>query len=140
MDLSTNELARLILCSAYWAYKNSLVGNPCPSVEQYRDRISNPQIGDLVAEVTSWGRPRRTAGNPIPPDDFTRSVGRLVEIASEPYPNWDEELNGEPAPCRKVWRIDSLASEIVTWENCRFIVVPEAFFELDANSAQKGGS
>ena len=122
MDLVEKSL-HIAACSAYAAYRNTLSGTSSPSQQYYYERMSNPVIGDLVLETSSLTM------NDIRPID---RIGYLKSVLMTPYPipeYWDETTDGSweenGLDSRDVWTIQTLDDREYTWENCRFIVVPE---------------
>lgn len=112
------ELLRLLGISAYIAWRNTCCGNPSPLQERYWHRMNNPIPGDLVVETTTL-----TRGHP------PNGIGRLLSVAPEPYPDWDDEDEEEPIPTRDIWTIETLDGRQVRWENCHFIKIPEDAYD-----------
>lgn len=117
-----DELLKVCIAGGYQAYKNSLVGNPCPAVRDYFQRVTHPQPGDLVLEIT--------AQNAQPID----RVGRLISVGMENPPpevlseeDYDEEEWGRPYPPyqEQVWRIRTFDGREFRWWNANFIVIPD---------------
>lgn len=121
-DEVIDKLLTMCIACGYQAYRNSLVGNPCPAVRDYFQRVTSPRPGDMVLEITN-----RSA----PPLD---RVGRLISVGMENPPpevlseeDYDEEEWGRPYPPyqEKVWRIRTLDGREFRWWNADFIVIPE---------------
>lgn len=121
-DEAIDKLLTMCIACGLQAYRNSLVGNPCPAVRDYFQRVTSPRPGDMVLEITN-----RSA----PPLD---RVGRLISVGMENPPpevlseeDYDEEEWGRPYPPyqEKVWRIRTLDGREFRWWNADFIVIPE---------------
>ena len=97
--------------ATFQAWTNALSGNPSIKQERYWNRANNPEIGDLVFEITAFNRPA------------IMRIGWLNRIEREPWPDWDEAEDG-PAETREVWIIRTLDGKEQRRENCKFIVVP----------------
>lgn len=105
-----HHLAKMLLASASNVDYLTL-SNPAFFKSEYRERHVKPKIGDMVAELTAYFAPA------------IKRVGELLSITEEPYPDWDEELNG-PASTRPVYTIRGLDGQEQRWENCHFVTVP----------------
>jgi len=115
-NIDINSLLEVLASTAYISYTNCLFGS-CPEfLHKYYERISNPEIGDLVLEISSVKR--------VP---AINRIGELISIKPEPYPDWEDE--DEPAPERNIWTIKCLDKNIFRWENCSFISIPEDSFK-----------
>lgn len=111
MDDLTNKALELLAISVYVAWHNTLCGNQSQDQNEYYKRLGNPQIGDLVLEITTMHR--------VAAMD---RIGYLEAIEFRDAPGWDDE---SPAPKEKYWRIRKLDGELFEWSNSRFIVIPE---------------
>lgn len=111
---------------AFHLQRASMVGNPAPVVSEIWDRISEPKVGDLVAEVTYWFPSRDE-------DHRARSLGILIErraewaCSDEQWEQWQaEDPDGERPIERDAWYIQygSKAADICRWTNCMFVAIP----------------
>jgi hypothetical protein len=118
-----NNLLKLVAAAAYAAYSNTLCGNPSPNQEAYYKRMSNPEVGDLVLEISRLRGPK-----------VIDSIGRLISITNEPFPDWEDD---EPVPKRDVWTIKTLDDREFRWENCNFIVIPEDPYNHQGKISEK---
>lgn len=127
VSYDVDRLLELLAISVMFAYRNTLVGNPAPAIKRYRERMSNPEPGDLVLEVTNWGAPA------------VDRIGRLKSMGMENPPpevvsedNYDEAEWGRPYPPyqEQVWRIETLDGREFRWWNANFIVIPESLEPL----------
>lgn len=113
----------------------TLVGNPAPLVADMYQRITHPQIGDLVVETAALYRWRK-------PDDRLKSLGYLLEhrtewchtdaewaaaVAEGP---WDEEDN---RPTDHAWYVQYAPNPeaVCRWVNCSFLVLPITIDSFD---------
>lgn len=123
----TEDLVELVLkllaISAHQAYRNVLSGNQSPAQRAYFKRVTSPEAGDLVLEVTNWRAP------------VIDRIGRLKSVQMENPPpevlskdDYDEEEWGRPYPPyqEKVWRLETLDGREFQWWNANFIVIPES--------------
>lgn len=116
----------------------TMVGHPAPIVERIRKRITTPEPGDLVVEVSALYRREL--------DDRIKALGYLVERRTEwatTHEAWNQEmleegvqarLNGEtemPAwladrPRDTAWYVQYGPDpvDICRWTNCDFLVLP----------------
>lgn len=98
------ELVELVAQVARNLRRACLVGNPAPVVAGMWQDMANPELGDLVLEISSFRR------KPFEPS----SLGRLVRV--------EDEDEGE-----RIWTIVPLvgpqAGQEVRWENADFIKV-----------------
>jgi len=122
-----DEALKICVACGLQAYWNTLVGNQCPAVRDYYQRVTHPQPGDLVLEIT--------ARNARPID----RIGRLISVGMENPPpevmseeDYDEEEWGRPYPPyqEEVWRIRTLDDREFRWWNARFIVIPDGIERL----------
>lgn len=82
-------------------WQATLIGHPPPMITKLRDRMTNPQPGDLVMEVTRFGR--------FDPD----SIGRLIRHeGTEPGDRWVIEPLSRPG-------------EEQGWQNAMFVALPD---------------
>jgi len=122
------EIARAIGISTYLAYTTTLVGNPAPITTEYRDRVKDVRVGDMVVEVTTilmsvTGGHYRAALD---------AVGHLVKITQEPVVFsagfvWDEKEEGRPHPTETCTYIKTLDGREYRWTNASFISVPTEY-------------
>lgn len=121
--LSSQDTAGLLAEVAYERWRATLVGNPAPVVRDMYERITNPQPGDLVLEVTTRGRD----GWPGP------ALGRLLFVAGRKPRSEDEWHEAKAAGWWKMerakfggpyWYVDPIdgVSQRTAWANCDFIV------------------
>jgi hypothetical protein len=119
------DLWRLIAIGAYTAYSNSLVGNPAPKVREYFERVSHPQVGDVVLEMsTVW----RWAAHAVEaPRKQYPELGVLLRVTEEPFPAAEGE-EPDPTVTETVHYIQPLDGSVpeYRWTNARFIQVPDA--------------
>lgn len=121
------KYSRPLVTMANHLYAACLVGNKAPVVQRMYDRITNPQIGDLVTELTT--RHRRNY-------DQLRATGYLIEKREE-WCTTDEEWEKDKEEWEKEYEEDSLTrgtdiawyiqygiDSICRWTNCSFIVIP----------------
>lgn len=119
------RLLQLIKINAYLAYDATLVGNPAPKVQELRDELSNPKIGDLVVETSTIYQRN--------PHDPGESIGRLVRIVEEPLMPPGQSLlgtpleEGEKGPTETAWylKLELGDGREMRWTNARFIKVKE---------------
>ncbi|MCP4374038.1 MAG: hypothetical protein GY797_38925 [Deltaproteobacteria bacterium] len=113
-------LLKFIASSAYATYVNTLSGRNSPAQQFYFERARNPEIGDLVLEVSSFSQYLKKS------ESLINHIGHLVSIKSEPYPDFEVEELGEDesVPERDIWTIETLDNRFFRWENCDFIVIP----------------
>jgi hypothetical protein len=128
MSEVADKALELLTHATYWAYSLSL-GTLDGARKDYFTRMSNPEVGDLVMEITNFG------AKPID------RIGRLISADQEPPPYLDEATYDEeewegpwPPYLEKVWRIKTLDGREFYWTNARFIVIPEDDFKLPNNS------
>jgi hypothetical protein len=113
--VATAKMQRLLEITAYNLYMATLVGNPAPRVKQLYDRITKPQVGDMVLETsTIWMEDR----------NGTR-MGKLLRVVREPMYT-DEEWSEmrEPIPLDTFWYIELPDGSEFRWYNCGFIAIP----------------
>ncbi len=111
-----------------------LVGNPVPSVKRIRERMSNPQVGDLVLETSRFYRSylqvesfgillARRAEWAQTDDDWNQEITREIEAAKE----WGYTYQPEARPIdRDTWYVQygPQPDDICRWHNCSFITIP----------------
>lgn len=110
--MSANE--RLIATLAYNLYLACLVGDPAPKVKRLFGRMTEPQIGDLVVEVSTVHRTVRGAG----------AMGKLVRVVEEPVCEASEWEGDEPIPTERVWFVELPDGTESKWINASFIAIP----------------
>jgi len=122
-----DELLKVCAACGLQAYQNSLVGNPCPAVRDYYQRVTKPRPGDMVLEITNRAAP------------LIDTIGRLISVEMENPPpevlseeDYDEEEWGRPYPPyqEKVWRIRTLDGRKFRWWNADFIVIPDGITKV----------
>jgi len=106
-----NDILEIVAASSYVAWTNVLCGTQNKAQDKYFERMSSPEVGDLVLETTTHGRVKAID-----------RIGRLLSVTTEPYPDWEDD---EPAPTRDIWTIETFDGRDFKWENCSFIVIPE---------------
>lgn len=104
-DVTLDKSLELISAATFFAWKNTICGDPSPNQQNYMDRADNPVIGDYVLEITSEG--------------FEKPINRIGKLISKD---------------NHIWKIETLDGRIYTWENCRFIVIPEDLSFVELNS------
>lgn len=125
------QILRALAVAGYQAYSMSLVGNPAPSVRRYYERVTEPRPGDLVLEITTFGRdPWAAAG-----------LGELLEVTEEPIMSEDEhhamiregnyfkhpDEKYDAVPIERVQYIEPLDPDLprrFRWVNAEFIALP----------------
>ena len=82
------------------------VGDPAPIVKKLGERMSSPQPGDLVLEITRWGK--------FDPD----SIGRLVIT---------EPVGTVTGDCTSRWVVEPLHAPgtVIGWQNADFVALPD---------------
>lgn len=112
------QVANRLRWTAYNTYRCCLVGNPCAYVKEQLLRMTTLCQADLVAEISSiHSHPELTAV----------SVGTLMEVRREPFPNADLEAyreGGQEVPLETVYYTRDLRGRVRRWTNCTFIAVP----------------
>jgi len=119
---------------AHHLHTACLVGNPAPNVQRMYERITRPQVGDLVVEISSFYR-RRSLGDDAWLDHRTKALGILLEHRREWWQTdeeWQREITEDPdlADDGRVtddaWYVQygQAAADVCRWTNCDFIVVP----------------
>jgi len=111
---------QLLVVNAYQLYSCALSA-PSPNGRNLLSVLSNPQVGDLVMEISTIYSPER---------DNIR-VGRLLRVEAKPLytdQEWQEQGEvTEPIPTEKAYVIESLLDEQeITWTNANFIKVVES--------------
>ena len=121
-DVSALEAAASALGAAgYAAHSMTLVGNAAPMVQTYRERIRNPQPGDLVVEASSFPMRDRKGFGHVAVGTLVRSgVEHVVEEPDDDQPEgWEYD--------EKAWYVDPLAGgDTVRWTNSEFIAIPHS--------------
>ena len=88
-------------------YRTTLIGHAPPLIRKLRERIMNPQPGDLVLEVSRLGG--------IRPDRFDPdSIGRLLRI----------EVDGQGGDRWVVEPLHAPGAE-QGWQNATFVALPD---------------
>jgi hypothetical protein len=122
--VSETRMERLLEVSAYRLYLSCL-GNTAPDARVLYGRMINPQVGDVVMEISTihhdGQRPRyesRTGDR----------IGTLMRIESEPMhtpEQWAEGGYGdEPIPTERAWYLRLLDGREYRWVNASFIALP----------------
>lgn len=93
----TPDEAGLLATVGHELWRSTLIGNAPPIIVALRERMTNPQPGDLVLEVTRWG--------PFDPD----SIGRLLRIEGD---RWVVSPLHRPG-------------EEQGWQNATFVALPD---------------
>jgi hypothetical protein len=104
--------------TAALAYSGTLTGNRAPYIEARYQRMTHPQVGDLVVELTTARR------EPFDPS----CVGWLQDVRDEPVTTEEEWLadgNALPVPLDRYWYLVTLSGEPARWSNCSFISIPD---------------
>lgn len=120
-------------------YKTTLVGNPAPIVEDIYKRLSAPQPGDLVVELSVlYTRD---------PAKRLKGLGILLEKRTE-WRDTDEDwaaLVGEGAVypdderfTDEAWYVQygPSAEDVCRWTNCTFIAVPHDYRPLERDRGE----
>jgi len=124
MIIDHEEVMRALASSAYRAYMFSCVSQ-APLAVEYMNRVTNPNVGDLVMEVSNFGA------------DAINRIGRLISARPENPPvsqvdpeTYDESAWGRPYPpyMEMTHRIRTLDGREFAWTNARFIAIPEVAF------------
>lgn len=116
--MEQSELLRLLEINAYGVYLNTLVGSPAPRVAALFERLTNPQIGDMVLEITTIGY--------VPP--YGNRLGRLVRQEDEPVysPEGEGVTEEDLLITEKITYIQTMDGREFRWRNADFIVVAES--------------
>lgn len=125
MSISKTKLLSLLADNAYQSYRNLFSGNMSINQQEIYDRMSNPEIGDLVLETSSF-----TRTHPL------NRIGKLISITNEPYDEQDPD--GDHISRRDIWTIERLNGEQFRWENCNFIVIAEDSFDFPRRLDENG--
>jgi hypothetical protein len=128
------ECSHLLMLAAvgYELYRSNLIGNAPPSSRERFQRMTNPQPGDLVIEVSTsgyWLHPSYSLG-PYEYLKVENVIGILEKITREPYlreygePTWNEKEEGKPEPLEDVIYLRLLASgDTFTWRNAQIVTI-----------------
>ena len=100
----TDDPAELLYYAGHALWSRANVGSPAPATAQLRKRMRHPRPGDLVIEISGFGRT-------FDPD----SVGRLVRIEHAD----DLDLT------RYVVAPLGRPGEEQGWQNAEFVAVPD---------------
>lgn len=133
LDLDDRAVARRLLMAgtAQAIYTAVLVGNPAPRVAALYERMSEPQPGDLVMELSSRGR--RRSGQDV--DTTIKALGILIAHREE-WASTDEEWAAEAAEyghdpvadraTDHAWYVQygPAAEDVCRWTNCEFLAIP----------------
>jgi hypothetical protein len=130
LDLDDAALARrlMMIQTAQALYSAVLVGNPAPKVAKLYARMSKPQPGDLVMEVT--GSHRRGTDS----DSAIKGFGILIAARRE-WMQTDEEwaaelaeggLEPEDRHYDDAWYVQygPAAEDVCRWTNAAFVAIP----------------
>lgn len=118
------NLIRLLAVQTRISSNAHLVGNPSMSVKKRYERMKSLQPGDMVIEVSNlefWQKPSY--------EPNLDCLGRLIGVAEEPVPNWDEQEEGRPAPLESFWYLETWQGTLARWENCRFLLLFEDWID-----------
>ena len=119
------DMAHLIAHSGYLAYRNTLIGGAPPILQETYRRMTNPKVGDLVLEITTYRREPWDPGG----------LGYLDRVTVEPAmseEDWDAGEEGAPwseCPTMVVHYLRPFVPTIdgkheVRWHNAEFIALP----------------
>ncbi len=142
LDLRAVAHRDALRAMAHHLHVACLVGNPAPNVQRMYERISRPQIDDLVVESSSFYR-RRSLDDAAWLDHRTKAFGILLEHRREWWQideDWqreiteDPDLAGDGRMTDHAWYIQygQAAVDVCRWTNCDFIMVP-----MDSNEFRK---
>lgn len=112
----------LIIALTYKTWRSVLVGNPAPSVLETYTRMTKPQVGDLVVELTRRGSP----GSSL------HGFGYLIEDrvewqhTDEQWAAEEQEAWGDERPTEQAAYVQygPTMIDVVRWTNAMFIAVP----------------
>lgn len=114
-------LATLVRRAIYNAYDGVLIGN-CPAfIRKNFERMTHPQVGDLVIEASTVRMPYTNDLN---------GVGVLEKITQEPFPfdePWDEAAEGRPWPKEQCYYFRTFDGRLFRWTNARVIAALSTF-------------
>jgi hypothetical protein len=125
MTETPEAAAAIIGAAGLAAYRMTLVGHAAPLVEAYRERVTKPEPGDLVVEVTSFGmHERRGVAH--------EAVGFLVSHGDDTF--YDDAEGPWSADERRgteeFWMVRPyVGGEPVRWTNADFISIPRTSTE-----------
>jgi hypothetical protein len=100
----TPEESELFAVVGRELWRSTLIGDAPPAIKELRERMRDPQPGDLVMEISKWGQ--------FDPD----SIGRLVRVDGPDF------VLIEPL---------HRPGEEVSWGNCEFVALPDKRKWLD---------
>lgn len=112
----------LLTVSAYMTYKLSLCATATTTGRDFFNEIKNPEIGDLVMEISTLGR-----------RDNKTAIGKLVKIEQAAIcskKEWKESRESGAIPTEKRFTIETLYAsgpKRVHWTNCTFIKVFDGY-------------
>lgn len=107
MEDAFNRVLAIAAWSAYQRYSSLLCGSPSPRQKEDLDRLLDPQVGDLVVEISSLSRIIGWENH----KSLRQCIGVLVERPEGRHSDG--------------WVVRSLAPEgtETNWENCNFIAI-----------------
>jgi len=103
---SSLELLDIIAARSYVAWRNTLSGSQSTDQKRYFERMNNPEVGDLVLEITNFKAPS------------IDRIGRLLEIGPDKF--------------GLAYVIETFDGREFRWSNSDFIVIPETPFHHQA--------
>lgn len=112
------QLLKLVKTNARGWYSATL-GARTPHLDAVKQRIWEPEVGDLVLETSNFQIK----------DDSPINIGRLVSIEYWPCGTPEEfECAPEDVPTEKVWIIELCFddNQRFAWKNASFITIPES--------------
>lgn len=120
--MTPQETAAALGAAGIAAYRMTLVGHAAPIVEWYRERITHPEPGDLVVEVSSFdGRAARGLAHEAVGTLFWHGTATYRDDVEGPWT--EEERTGR----EEFWDVIPLTGgESVRWTNAEFIAIPRS--------------
>lgn len=133
--MNHEQTVRLIETLAYNLYRNTLIGNAPPNIQEAHDDLTHPKPGDLVVEISTIYNQGARGRDGMEPRGLC-GIGRLVRKCSEPFCSMQEWIDvhggeeAEPIPEEHVWYIllEFDDGREYRWTNAVFIKVPEGIF------------
>ncbi len=126
VDIEAELLARmlrLVEVNAYCVWSAVLCGNQNPRQQRMYERMKDYKIGDLVMEIsTIWFK---GTDSRFDTSRAASRIGVLKNKTREPFPDWDEEEQGEPSPLEEVHYIETLDGRMFRWTNANFVAIPD---------------
>jgi len=123
--MMSDDDIRLLGTVGYELWKSQLIGGGGDATMQRFERMRNPQVGDLVIEISTSGFwiARTQPPSKYPHITAANAVGYLDRIVWEPVSPWDD--TDEPAPKEKIYylrKIDGTGS-IFRWVNAQCVAI-----------------